>query len=245
MALSSVEDAFFGIIRAFNYAVRCQMPVIVLSDQYLAQRTATIHRPEHSGIVIEERAKPDSQDYEHYKRFRLTETGVSPVAVPGEKGGVFTATGIEHDEGCELSYEPENHWRMTEKRFKKMNLILKGPELYRRHGVTDQEIGIIGWGSSEGVIREAVQKANARGMKVAAFHPKVLYPMLPEIEVFIRSCKKVIVPELNYTGQFAREIRARFGVNVISFNKLAGLPFTPDEILKKIEEVSEKVGHGV
>lgn len=245
MALSSVEDAFLGIIRAFNYAVRCQLPVIVLSDQYLAQRTATIRRPDVSTIVVEERLKPSAQDMEHYKRFRLTESGVSPMAIPGTKGGVFTATGIEHDEGCELSYEPDNHWRMTQKRFKKLNLVLKEPDLFRRYGISDQEIGILGWGSSEGVIREAVAKANARGMKVAAFHPKLIYPLLPEIEVFIRSCKKVIVPELNFTGQFAREIRARFGVDVISYNKLAGLPFTPDELVKKIEEVYEKVAHGV
>ncbi len=245
MALSSVEDAFFGIIRAFNYAVRCQVPVIVLSDQYLAQRTATIRRPDLSKVVIEERAKPSAQDMENYKRFRFTETGVSPMALPGEKGGVYTATGIEHDEGCELSYEPENHQRMTEKRFKKLNLVLKGAELYRRHGSEDQEIGIVGWGSSEGVIREAVEKANKQGLKVAAFHPKVLFPMLPELEVFIKSCKKVIVAELNYTGQFAREIRARFGVNVISHTKLAGLPFTPDEILKKLEEVHEQIASKV
>jgi 2-oxoglutarate ferredoxin oxidoreductase subunit alpha len=65
MALSSVEDAFFGIIRAFNYAIRCQMPVIVLSDQYLAQRTATIRRPDLSKIVIEERTKPSATDFEN------------------------------------------------------------------------------------------------------------------------------------------------------------------------------------
>ena len=241
MALSSVEDAFFGMIRAFNYAVRCQTPVIVLSDQYLAQRTATIRRPDLSKVVVEERLKPTPQELESYKRFQLTESGVSPMSIPGDKGGVYTATGIEHDEGCELSYEPENHYQMSAKRFKKLNLVLKGPDLYRRHGVEDQEIGIIGWGSSEGVIREAVKKANERGMKVAAFHPKLLFPMLPEIEVFIRSCKKVLVPELNYTGQFAREIRARFGVNVIPYNKVAGLPFTPDELLKKVEEVHEQI----
>ncbi len=240
MALSSVEDAFFGIIRAFNYAIRCQVPVIVLSDQYLAQRTATIRRPDMSKVIIEERKQPSAAELEHYKRFRLTETGVSPMAVPGEKGGVFTATGIEHGEDCELSYEPDNHMRMTQKRFKKLELVLKGADLYRRHGVQDQEIGIVGWGSSEGVIREAVQKANDKGLKVAAFHPKVLFPMLPEIGVFIRSCKKVIVPELNFTGQFAREIRAKFGVDVISYTKVAGLPFTPDELLEQIEKVNDQ-----
>lgn len=239
MALTSVEDAFYGMIRAFNYAVRCQMPVIVLSDQYLAQRTATVRKPEVSRVAVEEILKPGLSDLEHYKRFRVTESGVSPVTVPGTKSGGFSATGIEHDEDCELSYEPDNHRKMSEKRWRKLNLILQGPDLFRRHGPLDADIGIVGWGSSEGVIREAVAQATAKGYRVAAFHPKVLHPMPHELGDFVRSVKTVIVPELNFTGHFAKEIRARYLVDVIQLNKVAGLPFTPHEILHKIEEVSE------
>jgi 2-oxoglutarate ferredoxin oxidoreductase subunit alpha len=159
------------------------------------------------------------------------------MAIPGEKGGVFTATGIEHGEDCELSYEPDNHRRMTEKRWRKLNLILQGPDLFRRYGPLDADVGIVGWGSSEGVIREAVAMANAKGYRVAAFHPKVLHPMLNELGDFLRSVKTVIVPELNFTGQFAKEIRASYLTDVIQLNKVAGLPFTPNEILEKIEEV--------
>lgn len=239
MALSSVEDAFYGIIRAFNYAVRCQMPVIVLSDQYLAQRTATIRKPEVTKVPVEETLKPTPAESEHYKRFRVTESGVSPVTVPGTKGGGFSATGIEHDEDCELSYEPDNHRKMTEKRWRKVNLLLQGPDLFRRYGPLDADIGIVGWGSSEGVIREAVAAANAKGYRVAAFHPKLLHPMPNELGDFVRSVKTVIVPELNFTGQFAKEIRARYLTDVVQLNKVAGLPFTPNEILEKIEEVCE------
>ena len=239
MALTSVEDAFYGTIRAFNYAVRCQCPVLILSDQYLAQRTATVRKPDVTRVAIEEVLSPGSVELEHYKRFRVTESGVSPLTFPGTKGGAYSATGIEHDEDCELSYEPDNHRKMTEKRWKKLNLVLQGPDLFRRYGPLDAEIGIVGWGSSEGVIREAVAQANASGYRVAAFHPKILHPMLNELGDFVRSVKVVIVPELNYTGHFAKEIRARFLVDVIQLNKVAGLPFTPNEILKKIEEVAE------
>lgn len=239
MALSSVEDAFYGMIRAFNYSVRCQMPVIVLSDQYLAQRTATVRRPDVSKVAVEKLQRPSDTELEHYKRFRMTESGVSPVTVPGTPGGGYSATGIEHDEDCELSYEPENHRRMTEKRWKKANLLLQGPDLFRRYGSLDADVGIVGWGSSEGVIREAVAQATAKGYRVAAFHPKLLHPVANEVGDFVRSVKTVIVPELNYTGQFAREIRARYLVDVVQLNKVTGLPFTPNEILEKIEEVSE------
>lgn len=239
MALTSVEDAFYGIIRAFNYAVRCQMPVIVLSDQYLAQRTATVQRPDPLKVASEEIRKPTDVELEHYKRFLDTASGVSPMTVPGTKGGAYSATGIEHTEDCELSYEPDVHRRMTEKRWKKLNLVLQGPDLFRRYGPLEADIGIVGWGSSEGVIREAVAQANSKGYRVAAFHPKVLHPMPNELGDFIHSVKTVIVPELNYTGQFAKEIRARYLTDVIQLNKVAGLPFTPNEILAKIEEVSE------
>lgn len=238
-ALSSVEDAFFGIIRAFNYAVRCQTPVIVLSDQYLAQRTATVRRPDVNRVPLEEVQKPAGADLEHYKRFVVTESGVSPLSIPGTQGGGYSATGIEHGEDCELSYEPDNHRRMTEKRWRKLNLVLQGPDLFRRYGPHDAEVGIVGWGSSEGVIREAVARANEKGYRVAAFHPKVVHPMPNELGDFVRSVKTVIVPELNYTGQFAQEIRAHYLMDVVQLNKVAGLPFTPNEILEKIEEVSE------
>ena len=239
MALSSVEDAFYGMIRAFNYAVRCQMPVIVLSDQYLAQRTATVQKPDVSKVPVEELLRPKEAELEHYKRFRMSESGISPVTTPGTRGGGFPATGIEHDEEGELSYEPDNHRRMTEKRWRKLSQVLQGPDLFRRYGPLDADIGIVGWGSSEGVIREAVQAANAKGYRVAAFHPKILHPLPPELGDFIHSVKTVIVPELNFTGQFAKEIRARYLIDVVQLNKVAGLPFTPNEILEKVEETSE------
>ncbi len=102
-------------------------------------------------------------------------------------------------------------------------------------------MGIISWGSTEGPIEEALRKANALGYEVAALQVKMLNPLPDEdIRHFLSQVQHVIVPELNYTGQFAQILRAKYLVPTINLNKCAGVPFTPEEILNKIEEVIGK-----
>ncbi|MCH8920564.1 MAG: 2-oxoacid:acceptor oxidoreductase subunit alpha, partial [Chloroflexi bacterium] len=97
---------------------------------------------------------------------------------------------------------------------------------------------IIGWGATQGSIREAVDRALADGLKVAAMHPRVLNPLPEErLKEFIASVDRVLVPEVNYQGQFAHHLTATLGVKPIRFNKIGGLPFTPGEIYEKIQEV--------
>ena len=244
MGLTSVEDSFYGIIRAFNYAVRCQCPVIVLSDQYLGHRTATIPKPDITRVLIEDRKKPSAEELKNYKRYLMTETGVSPMAIPGEKGGLFTATGLEHDESGDPNFEPKNHQEMQEKRRRKLRLVSKGSDLFRTYGAENPDVGIVGWGSSEGAIREVVDLGARAGIKVGAFHTKLLNP-LPEREIgeFVGSCKRVVVPELNLEGQFARVLRAKFQKELISVNKVTGLPFTPKELLDRIDDISHRIYH--
>src|SRR6266568_4727450 len=117
--------------------------------------------------------------------------------------------------------------------------------LHSGHGDTPRmivapaDIGIIGWGSTEGAIQEAVDRAREQGYKVASLHPKILSP-LPDrtIRDFIRSAKKVIVPECNYSGQLANLLGAKYGLQAVRVNKFGGIPFTAGEILRSIEEVS-------
>ena len=120
LGLSSVEDCFYGMIRAFNIAETFQTPVIVLSDQGLAQREASILKPDTSEIEIIERRKPAPEDLANYERFKITADSISPMAVPGMPDGFYSATGIEHTETGELNYEPENHNKMMAKRAKKL-----------------------------------------------------------------------------------------------------------------------------
>jgi 2-oxoglutarate ferredoxin oxidoreductase subunit alpha len=133
-----------------------------------------------------------------------------------------------------------SHEKMVPKRFRKLETLRGELEAPPRYGSPDPRIGVIGWGSTEGAIREAVERCVAKGIKVAALHPKVLSP-LPErhIEEFLRSVETVIVPEVNYTGQFARYLRSIFGIPVVRLNKWGGLPFTAREIERKIEEVAD------
>lgn len=246
MAPSNVKDCFYGIIKAFNIAEKYQIPVIFLSDQSLSQRTQTFTRPKLNTLEVWNRLKVNGNraDLEkgtpnnEYLRFLLTENGVSPIALPGESDCTYVATGLEHNEHGDPNYTPSNHFRMTEKRYRKLKYIAKEKGFTRRFGDEQAKVGILSWGSTEGPIEEAIRMANQQGYEVAALQVKMLYP-LPDSEIkqFLDSVEHVIVPELNYTGQFSQLLRARYLINTIRLNKCAGLPFTPEEILNKIEEV--------
>lgn len=236
LAPSTVEECFYLTMEAFNIADMCQLPVIILTDQFLGQRRETVSPFDTSGLKLVQRLKPDPEELKGYKRYRLTDNGVSPMAIPGMEGGEHAATGIEHREDSSPSYEPDNHRIMTEKRWKKLELARLGSVQPKRFGADDAEIGVMGWGSTEGAVREAVEKANAAGMKVAAIYPKLLNPLQTDvIEAFVRLLKKVIVIENNYSGQFAGILRSH-GICGESFTICEGRPFRVTEILKRIEE---------
>ena len=247
MALTSVEDCFYGIMRAFNLAEQFQMPVVVLSDASLGHRKATVPVPDPSKVKVIERRKPQGDELIHYKRYVFTKDHISPMAIPGMEGGGYIAEGLEHDEGgYPAASDHENHLRSTQKRYGKFVAVEAiANDLVRIYGNPHPEIGIIGWGATEGVIREAVQLALDKGYSVGALHPKILYPQpLAKLTEFIQGTKAVIIPEVNFTGQFATLLRKRFVYDFIQLNKCIGLPFTPKEILDKIEEVAAHVRHG-
>jgi 2-oxoglutarate ferredoxin oxidoreductase subunit alpha len=241
LALASVEDCFYGMIRAFNIAETFQTPVIVLSDQGLAQREASILKPDLTDVEIQERRKPNTEELANYQRFRMTPDYISPMSVPGMPDGFYAATGIEHTEAGELNYEPENHNRMLAKRAKKLEGVLKFPWITRTYGMEHPEVAVIGWGSEEGVIREAVEMAAASGLKVGAIHPKILWPFPAEaINRYLENgTRRVIVPELNFSGQFAALLKQhirRQDIEVVSMCKGGGIPWRPSEILAEARQ---------
>jgi 2-oxoglutarate ferredoxin oxidoreductase subunit alpha len=244
VAPGSVEDCFYEIVHAFNLAERYQMPVILLSDQSLSHRTESLQMPDLSRLTVVDRERPRNGDLESYSRFRVTESGVSPMALPGvDAKGAYVAPGLEHDESGHPDLEPSVHELMTQKRFRKLTTIQSELGPVPRYGSEKPRVGIIGWGATEGAIREAIGRALAAGYEVAALHPRVLNP-LPEKELgaFIDSVEHVIVPEVNYQGQMAHHLAAIFGFRPIPLNKYGGLPFAPGEIFRKIEEVLDH-GH--
>jgi 2-oxoglutarate ferredoxin oxidoreductase subunit alpha len=237
LAATSIEDCFYQGIRAFNIAERFQMPVLLLSDQSMGYRTMTMDRPDLSNIQVEDRVHPDGGPNGDFKRFEDTETGVSPIMTPGMPGAAYVTSGLEHDEWGHADYTPENRARMVAKRFRKMETLARELEA-DGDGVFDPdggaEIGIIGWGSTEGPITESVAKLRAEGVRIAHFHPRVLNPLpVATVQRFLAPLRKVVVLEENHTGQFAQHLRGHvdFGkTEIVNVNQCSGLPYTPDEV---------------
>jgi 2-oxoglutarate ferredoxin oxidoreductase subunit alpha len=256
VAPTNVADCYSLMITAFNMAERYQMPVIFLTDQSLTARVESVDRSAFKAMPVQNRVQLDEASVssnghgnngyagnaitaQSYPRYAYTASGISPITAPGPGALTYVATGLEHNEHGHPDYEPEDHTAMMEKRFRKLDTAAEELPKPERYGDTDATIGIIGWGSTEGTIQEAVDRARAKGYKVASLHPKILSP-LPDrtIKDFIRSVKTVIVPECNYSGQLANLLGAKYGLQAIRVNKFGGIPFTAGEILRAIEEVS-------
>jgi 2-oxoglutarate ferredoxin oxidoreductase subunit alpha len=254
VAPTDVADCYRLIIQAFNMAERYQMPVLLLTDQSLTARVESVDRGVFKPTELQERLRYDRLNgsgsaektlvgvgagAEDFARYANTDSGISPTTIPGTGSPAYVATGLEHDIYGHPNYEPEEHTAMMQKRFRKLETAAEELPQPERYGDVDATIGVIGWGSTEGTIQEAVDRARAKGHKVAALHPRILSP-LPDraIRAFINSVQTVIVPECNYSGQLANLLGARYGLRAIRLNKFGGIPFTAGEILRAIEEVA-------
>lgn len=234
IAPTTVDDCLACTVEAFNAAETYQVPVILLSDQSLSHRLETVDRPDLSKHPVENRVKPSGNGDERYQRYELTESGVSPMSAPGAPGA-YVSTGIEHDELGHPGYTPELHKSMQDKRFKKLDplaelsrVTVSGPE--------QAKVGILGWGSTEGAAVEAAEILRERGISAATFYPRVLAPLpVRRITEWAEGMEKVFVPEVNYTGQFARMVRADCGIEVVSQTQITGYPYTAVEIADFIE----------
>ncbi len=238
LAASDVRDAYVQTIRAFNLAETLQCPVILLSDQSLAYRQETVDDSfgkEHVEIAQRERTKAISS--EEFQRYVQTASGASAVSLPGTSDAPFVATGLEHDERGQENYAGDVHERMTAKRFRKLEEAARLAAEYE----TDFEIpvgadiGVLGWGSTRGVIRETVMRMNERGMKLARMHLHTLRP-LPETQLreFTAGLDKLYVVEENFSGQLALLLRGVVSCDVIPVNKCEGLPFFTGELEEAI-----------
>lgn len=261
LAPTSVEDTFYQTIRAFNLAEKYQLPVIILTDQSIGYRKATVKMPDFDKIfqvdtfdrkkkikipkadliAILQRQEPTKEELTDYKRYKDTKNGISPIARPGTPGGQYVATGLEHNEYGRTDQSPENHLKMSKKRFRKLDTVSRAFEKnpMETYGDPNNKIGIIGWGSTEGAIREARYLAEEKGVKARHLHPSTISP-LPERQIanFLHRLDYLIVVEENLTGQFAHFIKAKFGVKPIEVHKCEGTPFTPHEIYNAIMKVA-------
>jgi 2-oxoglutarate ferredoxin oxidoreductase subunit alpha len=239
LACANVEESFHATVDAFNIAEEFQLPVIVLSDQAVAQRRETVA----TGAFVHEvreRATPDAADLDSYERYRMTESGVSAMAIPGTRG-VYQTNGLEHDVHGQPSANYRTHERMNEKRFRKLGRVLEKYGVTERIGDPEATVGILAWGSSCGPVREAVARATSRGQKVAALFTRLIHPY-PAMECarFIEPLEHVLIVEVSYASQFYHHLRASVPLpegRTHVYKRSGGKALTAEEVELELEQL--------
>jgi 2-oxoglutarate ferredoxin oxidoreductase subunit alpha len=261
IACTSVADAFEQMVAAFNLAEKYQVPVIFLSDTSLGTRSEAIAKPDLAALTVVNRqtlasggngangagnghgdfyafrGEENGGDGARYKRYDpASPTGVSPMAVPGEAGGEYVATGLEHNEYGRVRYDVPTHTAMTEKRFRKLAAAVHDAPPAYRYGDPSAETGIITWGSTAGICTEAVDRLRERGVAVDLLAPKMLWPLpVQQVEPFMAGKRRLLVVEVNYQGQLADLLAARLPGDYERVNVYGGMPFTVAEICERVE----------
>ncbi len=243
LASGDIEEAFYDVAKAFNYAERYQTPVIHILDKALANSTMTVNIFDLGKIRIDRGKTLTSWDHSlgTYKRFRFTEDGISPRTVLGVENGIFWNTGDEHDELGHITEEPSLRDKMMEKRMRKLEIAdaeIPDSERVSIYGDYDAPYLIISWGSTKGAIIDAIDYLQAEGMRFAFAQIKVLNPFPTRfLQNLIPSYKKIICVEQNYTGQLALLLKARTSFSVDHLIcKYNGRPFSFSELRDGLKE---------
>ena len=247
LAPRTAEECFLTAGEAFNLADKYQCPVIIVLDLYLSEHYETVESLDLNvnvdrGLMVD--GNGDGQDY---KRYAMTDSGISPRAIPGQPGHVFQAASDEHDESGNLVSDVlagipkyvEVRARMMEKRMKKMESAKDEMQPPKIWGADQAAITIVGWGSTWGQIKDAITLLAEDGVTANSIQFKYIWPFRDkESEELLRSCKNLLLVEGNYTGQFGKLIRQETGIKIENkLLKYDGEPIYPMEIAKKAKEV--------
>src|SRR5918994_37414 len=230
VAASTPADCFETALEAARLAVTYRSPVILLSDTFLANSSEPWRLPEVSDLPeIDPRFASDS-GADRFQPYARDERGARPWALPGTPGLAHVIGGLEkEDVSGEISYEPENHARMTELRAAKVAGIADEIGELVADDPDGADLLVLGWGSSYGAITGAARRVRGRGGRVACAHLRHLNPLPRNTGELLRSYEKVLIPETN-SGQLWRMIRAEFLVDALRFNKVEGLPIFAEEL---------------
>jgi len=240
LAIASPSDAFAMAIEAVRIAIKYMTPVILLSDNQIANGSEPWLLPDLDAIPEIEVAfatKPNGPDGTFLPYLRNVDTFARPWAVPGTPGLEHRVGGLEKESvSGNVSYDPANHQLMTDTRAWKVANIANDIPSLEVDGDEDADLLVLGWGSTFGSIRAAARRARLEGHEVATAHLRYLNPLPNNLGDVLRSYDKILIPELN-TGQLLKVIRAEYLLNAVGLNKVAGEPFKVTEIAEKILEM--------
>ncbi len=233
LAPKSPGDCFDTAIEAVRIAFRHMIPVMILSDGYLANGAEPWMLPDaHSFDKIPVEHPTDADTFEPYAR---DENLARPWAIPGTPGLEHRLGGLEKEHiSGNVSYDPENHQTMTDLRHEKIQKVCEFIPAIEPHGNAAGDLLVLGWGGTYGSIITAVDNARKAGHSVSAAHLRYLNPLPQNLGELMSRFKKVLIPELN-TGQLRMLVRAKYLVDAKGLNKIQGKPFLIEEIEQAIE----------
>ncbi|MGD2113997.1 MAG: 2-oxoacid:acceptor oxidoreductase subunit alpha [Acidobacteriota bacterium] len=236
VAAASPQDCFWTAIEACKVAVRSMVPVVLLSDGYIANGSEPWRLPKVEDLPdFAPEFRSDPEGFEPY--LRDPETLARPWAVPGTPGLEHRIGGLEKEDVTgNVSYDPSNHERMTELRGDKVARIAGEIPPLEVEGEPEGELLVLGWGSTEGALKGAVRRLRGRGVQVSRAHLRWLNPFPSNLGDVLSRFEKVLVPELNL-GQLALLLRGRYLKDVTTLSKVQGRPFFRHEIESEIERL--------
>ena len=239
IAPQSPEDCFLTAYEASKIALEFMIPVMILSDGYVANGSEPWKIPKFSELPsITPKMAKNSDSFKVYEHDE--KTLARQWAIPGMKGFEHRVGGLEKENvSGNVSYDPDNHHFMVEHRQKKVDNIANFIPKVESFGKKSGKLLVLGWGGTYGAIRSAVVKAQAKDYSVSHLHLRHINPFPLNLGEILVNYENILIPELNM-GQLDVLIRARFLINTIGYNKVAGKPFTSSEILDKIEKIIQK-----
>ncbi|HRC36484.1 MAG: 2-oxoacid:acceptor oxidoreductase subunit alpha [Rubrivivax sp.] len=231
LAPNSIADCLAATEWAVQLAEALQAPAIVLSDQFMGQSRAVIDRPAQPGVPARRLTAPAATDGPAYQRYLDTPSGISPMAVPGTPGTVYTADGLEHSERGIPSSQAADHRKQLDKRQRKLDRHDYGARWADVEG--DADLAVITFGSTTAAVREAVARAALQGVPLRLLSLRLLAPLRIEaLTDALRGVRQVLVVEQNHGGQLLRYLRSRADLpgRASGLHRPGPLPLRPGEL---------------
>ena len=239
IAPATPGDCFFIAYEAVRIAIKYMVPVMVLSDGYLANGSEPWLIPDVTtlpDIPVNFRTDPEG----FFPYLRDPATLARPWVRPGTPGLEHRIGGIEkQDVTGNISYEPDNHEHMVLTRAEKVRRVAQEIPPTSINGPATGDVLVVGWGGTYGAITAAVEEAQIEGKGVASVHLRHLNPLPPDLGQILRQYRRVLVPEIN-SGQLVRVLRAEYLVDAVGYNRVTGMPLASQDILEAINQILEE-----
>lgn len=250
VAPTDAEDAFYLTMEAFNLAEIYQCPVIILSDLQLSLGKQTVEQLDYNAIdiqrgeLIQSDIEREEGDKSYFRRYALTDSGVSPRPLPGLKGGIHHVTGVEHNQEGKTSEVAQNRQEQMEKRMRKTEHLLINEPVSGQEMHDEADILYLGFISTKGAIQEGAERLEEQGIKVNHLQIRQLHPFPKDVvQEAVNKAKKVVVVEHNYQGQLSNilKMNVMVGDKLINQTKYDGTPFLPHEIEERGQQIANEL----